>query len=107
MKYHINQNGYTLLQCIVALLCAGIAFSLLLILHIKSLHHQKKLQAHAWTLIHVSGARHIQHAYSASAVSQWENSLEKFVPAAKTNIHWQSTESIHICWNEGGCWKLE
>ncbi|MFI4955749.1 MAG: hypothetical protein ACHQAX_00895 [Gammaproteobacteria bacterium] len=102
-----NQHGYLLLQCAIALFCAGIGLSLLLKLHVKSLQAQKILQAQAWVVMHAASARHIQHFYSSHAQQGWQQSLERALPAPVSQIAWQREGAIHVCWEGDGCWLLE
>ncbi len=96
-----------LLQCLIALSCVGIALSLLLILHVKSLRHQKILQAQTWALIHATSARYIQQHYIYSVHSHWEDSLKNTLPAPDTHIDWHPQGAIQLCWEGSACWVLE
>ncbi len=107
MRTNPNICGFMLLECLIALACVAIALSLLLTLHVKSLHHQKILQAQTWALIHATSARHIQQHYTHSAHQHWRDSLKNTLPAPDARIDWHPQEAMQLCWEGSACWVLE
>jgi Tfp pilus assembly protein PilV len=102
-----NNRGFLLLECLIALVCVGIALSLLLTLHVKALQHQKTLNTHSMVLIHAASARHIQPFHTASTIQDWHENLEIFVPEPRTHISWEPAGRMKICWHGGECWALQ
>jgi hypothetical protein len=102
-----KSRGYLLLQCAIALFCVGLGMSLLLRLHVKSLHTQKNVTSHAWAVVQAASAQHIQHFYSNQAHQGWQAQLDKRLPAPQTDIEWHSQGAIQLCWEGEQCWHLE
>lgn len=106
MLNQFRYRGYLLLQCAIAIFCVSLALSIIMTVHVHSLHLQHTVHSQAWATINAASARTIQRHYFEAQAAAWQLHLTKTLPGATSQIDWKPNGAMQLCWEGPVCWQL-